>query len=134
MLLDNMQDLNIDSTFGDFTIQGDIQTISDTEVLTNLIQERVKTNFGEFRLNIEHGADIDRFIGVAISKDLIEDIKVSIISSLTYDGFIPTQDIDVIPLQIGLNRVYIRVIVKNPYNGKEIVVGTLYNNEVINND
>lgn len=129
MILDYMKDLEIDSNYGDFVFRGDLQTIEDKVVLENLINERLKTNFGDFRLNVEHGADVERFIGVAITDDLIADIRTSIMDSLTFDGFIPPQDITIAPMRIGLNRVYFRIIVTNPYGKGEITTATLYNNK-----
>lgn len=134
MILDNMTDLNIDSNYGDFVFRGDIQSIADRKVLEHLINERVKTNFGDFRLNIEHGADIERFVGAAINDQLIEDIKTSLISSLTYDGLLPPQNITIAPLRVGNNRVYFRIMITDPYSKGTITTSTLYNNEVMHND
>ena len=47
MILDNMSDIHIDSNYGDFVFRGDLQTIEDRKVLEHLINERVKTSFGE---------------------------------------------------------------------------------------
>lgn len=48
MILDNMSDIHIDSNYGDFIFKGDFQTIADRQVLEHLINERVKTSFGDF--------------------------------------------------------------------------------------
>lgn len=134
MILDNMSDIHIDSNYGDFIFKGDFQTIADRQVLEHLINERVKTSFGDFRLNMDIGADVERFIGAAISDQLINDIKASIQNSLTYDGLIPPQDITIAPLKVGNNRVYFRIMVTDPYSRDTITTSTIYNSEVMHND
>ena len=134
MILDNMLDIHIDSNYGDFVFKGDLQTIEDRQVLEHLINERVKTSFGDFRLNVESGADVERFVGAAITDQLIADIKASIQNSLTYDGLLPPQDITIAPLKVGNNRVYFRIMVTDPYSKDTITTSTLYNSEVIYND
>jgi len=134
MILDNMSDIHIDSNYGDFVFKGDLQTIEDRQVLKHLINERVKTSFGDFRLNIESGADVERFVGAAITDQLIDDIKASIQNSLTYDGLLPPQDITIAPLKVGNNRVYFRIMITDPYSKDTITTSTLYNSEVIYND
>ena len=129
-MIPEMKDINLDSDFGDFVIEGDLRFINNTKVLEAILNERVKTSFGDFRLNKSLGADLTRFVGVGITDQLVEDMSVALVDAITFDGLVPTQDVSVLPLRIGKNRIYFRVIVMDPYNkGQEITVTQLYNNE-----
>lgn len=119
-------DLYIDSNYGDFVITNDIEKISGKANLLNIVNERIKTTYNDFRLVPNSGADLDRFIGATIDQELIDDMCLSIESSLTYDGLLSSSAIEIIPIRLNESRIYFRVAIKT-VEGK-IEVSTMYNN------
>ena len=119
-------DLYIDSKYGDFVITNDIEKISGKTNLLNIVNERLKTTYNDFRLVPNSGADLDRFIGATIDQALIDDMCLAIESSLTYDGLFDASDIETIPVRLNENRIYFRVVIKTT-EGK-VEVSTTYNN------
>ena len=83
-------------------------------ILKNVIIERYKTNFNDFILKPNYGANLDRFIGKGMDKDMIENIVFSLKKSLTYDNFINVNDIEIIPIVLpNMLRIFTYITTPN---------------------
>lgn len=120
-----IQDLFIDSSFGDFVIDTDVKYITKNKLLLNIVNERIKTNNKDFRLNTDSGASLDRFVGLSLDSRLIKDMVTSIVSCLTIDGLLLPSNIEVVPMKLNEHEVYFRVII-NTETGT-VTASTLYN-------
>lgn len=117
-----MKDLYIDSNYGDFSFKNDIQMVQGYTGLLNVINERLKTNPLDFRLQPTLGTNIDKHIGKAISISSIESIKLKMQHALTYDGLINESDLSIMHLQLDYNTVFFKVFIN--YKGTEISTDT----------
>ena len=110
------KDFLVDSNYGDFEISNnDIVTErNQLVILKNVIIERYKTNFNDFILKPNYGANLDRFIGKGMDKDMIENIVFSLKKSLTYDNFINVNDIEIIPIVLpNMLRIFTYITTPN---------------------
>lgn len=117
-----MKDLYIDSNYGDFSFKNDIQMVQGYTGLLNVVNERLKTNPLDFRLQPTLGTNIDKHIGKAISISSIESIKLKMQHALTYDGLINESDLSIMHLQLDYNTVFFKVFIN--YKGTEISTDT----------
>ena len=94
------RDLKIDPLDGDFEIENnDLKLVKrPVDILRDTVIERYKTNIGDFKLNMSYGANLDRYIGQGIDTNLIENIVTSFRYCLTYDNFIESSTLDIIPI------------------------------------
>lgn len=121
-----MTDLFIDSTYGDFVVSNDIVKLVRLEVLTNVANERIKTNSNDFRLAPSLGADLEKFVGSSIDQQLIDDMVLSIEYALTYDSLFDAASIETIPVRVSEHQLYFRTTIKAPEG--TIVTNMLYDN------
>lgn len=130
LINNNTKDILIDPQYGDFIINTDVKYVRGKTVLLNTILERLNTNHGDFRLEPDSGADLERFIGAGIDSKLISNMKLSIQYSLTRDNLISSSDIEILALQVSNNNVIFRIIVT--IDGSEITLTKTFRNEDLN--
>lgn len=121
-----MKDLFINSMYGDIVFKSDLQFIQDKEVYKNIAEDILKTNTLDYRLDPYNGANLNSFIGVGITKELLSKIKLRIETSLTDGLYITKEDVTVYVIQINDNDIYIRVIIKN-IAGDDLVISRTLN-------
>lgn len=123
------KDLFVDGTYGDFVLNGDVRTIQDLDLIKNTANERIKTNFNDFRLFPTIGADIDRFIGKPVDTKMVSDIKLSIILSLTYDNFLNKNEIEVLHYRLDEYSIYFRTVLT--IQNKELIIENTFKSELV---
>ena len=94
------RDIKIDPLYGDIElINNDIKLVrKPIDILRETVIERYKSNLGDFRLNLAYGANLDKNIGKGISTELVNSIITSFRYCLTYDNFIDSNTLEIIPL------------------------------------
>lgn len=97
------KDLKVDSNYGDLElVNNDLKTETRRLfLLKNTIIERYKTNINDFKLNASYGANLDRFIGRGIDNRLVENIITSFKFCLTYDNFIDSTLLEILPVVVN---------------------------------
>jgi len=123
------KDLFVDGVYGDFILNGDVRTIQDLPLIKHIASERIKTNFNDFRLLPNIGADIDRFIGKPIDSKMIADIKLSIIVALTYDNFLVKNEIEVLHYRLDEYSIYFRTVLT--IQNKELIIENTFKSELV---
>lgn len=124
-------DLKMDSNYGDFEIiGGDIfLNKNKKEILKDVIIERFKTSSNDFILNPEYGADLERYLGKGIDQRLKESLLTSFKYSLTYDGFIDNNELDIVIIQVKNQfNIFVYITINNE---QERVIEAIYNKEGI---
>lgn len=119
-------DLKINPLFGDFEINGNDIVINrqSKSILRDTIIERFKTNFNDFVLNPNYGANLERFLGRGISSPLVQEIITSFRYSLTYDNFVSNGELDIVPVVIdNIVRLYVYIIINNK---EELILQVFY--------
>lgn len=106
-------DINIDAAYGDIAIRSKeiVFNKSKRDLLKDVVLERFKTDQYDFIINPEYGADLGRFKGRGIDTRLAEELKTALRYSLTYDDFISSQELDIVPLVLT-NTIKLYVYVK----------------------
>jgi hypothetical protein len=97
MYKDIESDLKFDR-YGDLSFIGnDVETISSEEdILYQNIVDRLISNFGDYQLNRDFGADISGSIGRSNTASLESKVRQKVTRALTVDGFINPSDISVL--------------------------------------
>lgn len=109
-----MKDLKT-SKYCDFEFRNDLQLSSDLDNLKRIVEERLNTQVGDFKLNPDIGTISQSFIGKGIDDKLMEDLEVNLAYSLTYDGLFSTDQVNIIIVQTGKSQLYIRVTIQSQY-------------------
>lgn len=104
-----------------FTNDGDLQTdlngdIKDTmstlgRAIVQEIRTRIRADRGDWQLNKSIGANLEGFLGQPNSESNVRDVCSAIIQALTFDRFLLPGEVEVLPLPIGPDILYIRIIV-----------------------
>lgn len=97
---------------GDFTIKnGDIEDSSKLNGLGFLeeVELRIKSSYGDWYFEVNKGANLHLFEGRIINVSLLESIKESIQTALTYDDFLVTNDFVVLVMQTDINEVAVKI-------------------------
>lgn len=128
-------DIKIDSNFGDISIKGGDLELNKKKknILTDVIIERFKTNYNDFILSPDYGADLEKFIGRGIDVKLLEEVKTSLRYSLTYDDFISNNELDLVLIVLN-NSLKIYVYIQIDGKEDEAVVIANYTKEGITFD
>lgn len=121
------RDLKIDADYGDFElVNSDIKLSQKSiDILYDTVIERYKTNLNDFALNPDYGADIERFIGSGIDKVLCDNIIASLRYSLTYDNFIDSNSLEIIPIILDHT---IRLFTYIQTNGTTLEINATFDN------
>lgn len=103
------------SSSGDFKLDKSIKDLANTKNINyrayiQRIMTRLQSNLGEWRYQPQVGTNISDFLGRANDEFLGEDLKQRIIFSLTNDGLIRLDEINVIVFP--LSKIQIAVIVR----------------------
>jgi hypothetical protein len=105
---------------------------SDHEAFKNTLLHRLQTRSEDWKLNnselVEfYGLDISDFMGDRLSNRLIGAIKYLIMSMLTEDGLLNTEDIAIFNLPINYNTLILKIsITKNDFIDKPIAIDITY--------
>lgn len=121
------EDISFDE-FGDIDIlTGDIATISSKEeILVQNVMDRIKSSQGDYRLFPLIGSGIVKKIGSIASISLENEIENRIRQSLTYDGFLTSQEVKVACLIEGDTAVIgIQLVV--PQLSKDVHIPVFFN-------
>lgn len=121
------KDISFDE-FGDIDIlTGDIATISSKEeILVQNVMDRIKSSQGDYRLFPLIGSGIVKKIGSIASISLENEIENRIRQSLTYDGFLTSQEVKVACLIEGDTAVIgIQLVV--PQLSKDVHIPVFFN-------
>lgn len=104
-----------------FTNEGDFQTdangdLKDTSETPgrSILQEvrtRLRASSGDWPLNKKIGANLESHLGGPRSLQTIRAVSSAIINSLTFDRFLLPGEIEIIPLPIGTDVIYFRIII-----------------------
>lgn len=121
------RDVFVDGLYGDFVMNNDVRMIQDLELIKHVATERINTNFNDFRLVPNSGADIERFIGRPVDSKLIADIKLSILMALTYDTFLRKDEIEILHFVEDEHSVYFRTILT--IQNKELIIENTFKSE-----
>lgn len=124
------RDLFTDGVYGDFIFNGDLRTVQDLSLIKHVATERINTNFNDFRLAPNIGADVDRFLGTSLDSKTIADIKLSIISALTYDDFLNKSEIEILHYILDNHSVYFRTVLT--IQNKELIIENTFKSELLN--
>lgn len=98
---------------GDYIIGHDgdlLDSLSDP--LRSLFQEartRIMSNIGDWKMHLNLGASISDYVGEPNTKVTAEAIKTRMISSLTRDGFVNSQDIKIKYAPVDIDRIMFRI-------------------------
>ena len=98
---------------GDFVIQhGDLKDTFDLNGLGFIeeVELRIKSSVNEWYFDPEYGASLYVFEGQMITLTLLENIKESIVSALTYNNFLTTSAFDVQLGIIDIDEVAVKII------------------------
>lgn len=122
------KDLKINSFYGDLDfLDGDLSlTNSNIEILKDVVTERLKTNFNDFILNPTYGANLDGYLGKGIDNALIKELKFSIKRCLTFDGFISSDNLDVLEIELENS---LKILLYVSANEGDIMIETNYDYE-----
>ena len=117
------KDFKVDSNFGDFEIENnDLKvTRNAVEIMRDTVIERYKTNFQDFVLNPNYGANLQRFLGSGIDNNLSDSLVASFKYSLTYDGFLALNELRIIPIILG-NSIKLFTYISTSSGNLELVV------------
>lgn len=98
--------------YGDISFLGnDINTLSsEQDIFYQNIMDRLISNFDDYRLYPELGANISGEIGSKVSPELETRIKNNIVAALTFDNFLEKRDFLVITFS-RRDKVYIKITV-----------------------
>lgn len=132
---------NFDSIDLDFTWDGDLLLHDDGDLkdtsedlllsLRNEIQSIVKSNAGDWRESLEHGASLDDFIGDSNSRETARLIQDRVEQSLRILGRLSDFSVRVVPVHIHRVLIIVSVsVMATPENrmraGDSVVVSFLY--------
>lgn len=109
-----MRDLKT-SKYCDFEFSNDLQMSTGLSTLTRIVEERLQTQVGDFKLNPDIGTVTQSLLGKGIDDRLIEDLEVNLVYSLTYDGLLQPSQVSIIIVPQGANKLYVRVTIQSPY-------------------
>lgn len=122
---------------GDYYIaDGDLMDTAN-DPLRSLVQEvktRASADQGAWSVFPDLGSTISRFVGEPNSKETAESIKVSILSSLTRNGYINNNDVDIKYMPVSREELLFRLnlsvapTVANA-NSESLTLHGLYNYE-----
>lgn len=117
--------------YGDIEFfNNDIKLIEgEIDVLYQNVVDRLKTNFGDYKLNINFGANLNSFIGKKNGSELESLISKSIIKSLTYDDYLKPSQVNAIAIS-EQEKVYVRISIypdNNSYTvNDEFTINTIF--------
>lgn len=125
----NTVDIEFDR-YGDISIFGnDISVVRDSLdfVYQNVI-DRLITNQGDYDLYRSFGANISRHIGRRNDATLESDVVNSIRRSLTDDGFLDNQLIQIVSIR-STDSLLIKITIGNPLDSlsEQIVINSIFN-------
>ena len=118
--------------YGDLHLLGnDLNVVTDNmSIMYQNVMDRLMTNFNDYDLAENYGADYSGLIGLPVNEELEQEVEVRAVKALTGDGFISPRDLMVITLS-GNNKVFIRISIKNNIEGisftDEFIVNAIYN-------
>jgi hypothetical protein len=97
--------------YGDIEfVNGNISVIKNQlDILRQNCIDRIKTNFGDYKLNKNIGADIQNFTGKSVDSILLSKIKESIIRSLTVDNFLERENIQCAVVEVSAGTIFIKI-------------------------
>ena len=97
------KEIKVDSNFGDFELENnDLKTTRNpTEVLVDTVIERYKTNYKDFILNPNYGANLQQYLGKGVNHALADSIVTSFKYILTYDNFLSLTEVRITPIILG---------------------------------
>lgn len=106
--------IQLDLSFNDYGdiefVNGDISVIKNQlDILRQNCIDRIKTGFGDYKLNKNIGADIQSFIGKSVDSILLSKIKESIIRSLTVDNFLERENIQCAVVEVSAGTIFIKI-------------------------
>lgn len=104
------KDIRMNPKYGDITISnGNINlNVNEKSIKEDAIIERTKTNYNDFILDTLYGANLERYFGKGIDKNLAESICSTIKYTLTYDGLINISELTISYIIIN-NEIHIRI-------------------------
>ncbi|MDB4533410.1 hypothetical protein N9242_00960 [Vicingaceae bacterium] len=114
---------------GDISFVGnDISMInSDLDYNYQNVIDRLITNFDDYYLSPNVGANLSSFIGQNINSDLENNIVDNIRIALTSDGFIPVEKLSIATL-IDVDSILIKIQVgDNSYLTETIIINSIFN-------
>lgn len=102
-----------DIVFNDY---GDIEfvngsilvTKNEIDILRQNATDRIKTAFGDYKLNKNIGANIQDFIGKAVDEIMLVRIQDSIIRALSFDGFLNRENIQCVAIETSPGSIFIK--------------------------
>lgn len=106
--------INFHPSYGDIVLKNnDLLMVNNREEdsLQNIIQV-LRTNYGDYLLNPNYGADLDRFIGQPVSKTLASTISKSIEMSIRDANVVPYHVKIQVPYVIRKNTIYYRIMIE----------------------
>jgi len=106
--------IQLDLSFNDYGdiefVNGNISVIKNQlDILRQNCIDRIKTGFGDYKLNKNIGADIQSFIGKSVDSILLSKIKESIIRSLTVDNFLERENIQCAVVEVSAGTIFIKI-------------------------
>jgi hypothetical protein len=132
---------NYDNSDVLWTSRGDIcidefGDVMDTEYdpLRSLVQEirtRLEASMGDWKVYTNIGANLEDFVGQLNNKTTAEGVKLRVKDSLTKDGFIAPQDINIMYMPVTRDQLLVRLTVKvrktvRNGNSESLTMGLLY--------
>lgn len=127
------KDLKFDR-FGDISFTGtDVDLISfNEEIIYQNVLDRLITNFNDYDLLPNYGADFSGSIGKKVDSELEFQIEDKVMRALTYDAFLSVSELSIQVLK-EQSSVFVRVTVLGISTGvdieDQIVVNTIFNTE-----
>lgn len=106
--------IQLDLSFNDYGdiefVNGNISVIKNQlDILRQNCMDRIKTSFGDYKLNKNIGADIQSFTGKSVDSILLSKIKESIIRSLTVDNFLERENIQCAVVEVSAGTIFIKI-------------------------
>ena len=116
--------------YGDMSFVGnDISmTIRDIDYVYQNIIDRIITNFGDYYLYNNMGANLSSYIGTRVDTRLEAAIIKSIKDSLTKDGFLSPELIDILTL-VDNDSVMIKIQIGEDGHGisEKLIINSIFN-------
>lgn len=122
------RDILIDSFFGDIELVNNDVVVSTKpkDILKNVVIERYKTNYGDFILDPNSGAGLDKYVGKGLDKNLADNVATQFRYALTYDNFISNEDLEIYTFIIN-NVLHIQTYIQ--MNNEVLTINATFDSE-----